>query len=112
MSVNRGSLKGKAVDGLAAKDQEWLDAEVKRLYRGKQLGGHMNNFFDCVKDRSLPISDVFTHHRTMTSCHLCNIAMLLKRKLRWDPTREQFVGDEEANTLRSKPQRKLCTIPT
>jgi len=109
--VSRGKLTGTPIEDLSAKDQEWLDAEVKRLYKGKELNGHMNNFFECVKDRSLPISDVFTHQRSITTCHLCNIAMLLKRKLRWDPEKEDFVGDAEASALRSRPQRKPYTIP-
>lgn len=111
INVSRGSLTGKPIEDLTAKDQEWLDGEVKKLYRGKPLNGHMNNFFECVKDRSLPISDVFTHHRSVSSCHLCNLAMLLKRKLRWDPEKEDFIGDAEASALRSRPQRQPYTIP-
>ena len=61
--------------------------------------GHMANFFECVKARKEPVSDVWTHHRELTSCHLCNLAMLLKRKLRWDPAKEEFIGDAEANRL-------------
>jgi predicted dehydrogenase len=109
--VSRGSLTGKPIEELTAKDQEWLAGEVKQLYKGKELNGHMNNFFECVQDRSLPISDVFTHHRSVSSCHLCNIAMLLKRKLRWDPQIEDFLGDEEASALRSRPRREPYSIP-
>jgi hypothetical protein len=66
----------------------------------------MGNFYDCLKSRAEPISDVATQHRTATACHLGNIAMRLGRKLRWDPQREQFVGDDEANGWLSRPQRK------
>jgi hypothetical protein len=66
----------------------------------------MENFFACVKARKEPVSDVFSHHRHLTSCHLSNLAMLLKRKLRWDPKSELFVGDTQANALLSRPQRK------
>jgi hypothetical protein len=97
---------------LSGSDAQWLNEEVAKLYRGMPMNGHMDNFFDCVKSRKLPISDVFTHHRTMTSCHLCNLAMLLKRKLKWDPAAEQFVGDERANALLSRPQRKGYEITT
>ena len=78
-------------------DKRWLDEEVVKLYRGKKPTTHMENFFQCIQERSLPISDVFTHHRSMTSCHLCNIAILLDRKLKWNPEKEEFVGDEQAN---------------
>jgi predicted dehydrogenase len=108
--VSRQELKGEPVEHLTAADQAWLDAGVKDLCRGKEPGSHMGNFFECVKDRSLPISDVFTHHRSVSACHLCNIAMLLKRKLRWDPRQEQFAGDEEANALLSRPQRAPYAI--
>ena len=66
----------------------------------------MQNFFDCVKDRSEPISDVFSHHRTMTSCHMCNIALMVGRDLRWDPKREVFLDNEMANQLMSRPSRQ------
>ena len=51
------------------------------------------------------VSDVFTHHRSVSSCHLCNIGMLLGRKLRWDPANERFVGDDEANQMLSRDIR-------
>lgn len=104
--VNRGKLEGKTIEELSESDKEWLQKEVEKLYRGMPISGHMANFFDCIKSRQLPISDVFTHHRSMTGCHLCNLAMILKRKLQWDPQREVFVGDDQANALLSRPQRK------
>jgi hypothetical protein len=58
-----------------------------------------------VKDRSLPISDVFSHHRILTTCHLSNIAMRLGRNLKWDPQSEQVIGDPEANAWQSREQR-------
>jgi myo-inositol 2-dehydrogenase/D-chiro-inositol 1-dehydrogenase len=108
--VNRGRLTGEPVENLSDADKEWLDREVIKLYKGKQPGNHMKNFFECVKDRTQPISDVFTHHRTMTACHLSNIAILLKRKLRWDPVKQDFVGDDQASALRSRRQREPYTI--
>jgi hypothetical protein len=65
----------------------------------------MQNFFDCVVSRDTPISDVETHHRTMTCCHLCNIALMLGRELQWDPKKEEFMGDEQATKLMSRPRR-------
>ncbi len=66
---------------------------------------HMTNFFECVRERKEPVSDVFSHHRAVSTCHLANIAMLLKRKLRWDPEKEDFVGDETASNLVARPRR-------
>ncbi len=61
---------------------------------------------NCVKDRSLPASGVFSHHRTVTTCHMANLAIRLGRTLHWNPETEQIVGDHEANAWQSRPQRK------
>jgi len=108
--VNRGKITGKPLEELTESDKQWLDEECVKLYKGKTNRNHMDNFFECVRDRSEPVSDVFTHHRELSSCHMCNIAMLLGRKLRWDPRREDFVGDEEASSMVSRHQREPYTI--
>jgi hypothetical protein len=67
----------------------------------------MDNFFACVKDRNVEtLSDVVSQHRSASTCHLVNIALRLGRKLKWDPKEERFVGDDEANRLLSREQRK------
>lgn len=126
--VNRGRLSGKPIEELSKADREWLGEQTVALYRGKPIDpfdnategiydgidrasvDHMQNFFDCVKDRSTPISDVFTHHRAVSSCHLTNLAMLLDRKLRWDPAKEDFIDDPVASALLSRPQRSPYEI--
>ena len=65
----------------------------------------MGNFFDCIADNDEPISDVNSHVRTMNSCHLCNIALMLGRELKWDPQEERFDGDEQATALTSRHRR-------
>ena len=104
--VNRGKLQGKPVDELTAADNQELEERIIELCKGKQPGSHMGNFFACLEDRKLPISDVFTHHRTMTSCHLCNITLMLGRDLQWDPNQQQFLGDEQATALMSRARRE------
>jgi len=108
--VNRRRITGKPVEELAGADKERMEQAALELYKGKQPRGHMQNFFDCIAEGGEPVSDVATHHRELSSCHMCNIAMLLKRKLRWDPAKEQFLGDDEANALLSRPRRKPYTI--
>jgi len=126
--VNRGRLSGKPIEELTKADRESLGDQTIRLYRGKPIDpfdvatddtytgydrastNHMQNMFDCVKDRSTPISDVFTHHRAVSSCHLTNIAMLLRRKLRWDPAKEDFIDDPQASALLARPQRSPYEI--
>ncbi len=66
----------------------------------------MRNFSECVKTREQPVSDVYTHHRAITTCHLANIAMRLGRTIHWDPQAEQIVGDAEAQKWQSREQRK------
>ncbi len=90
------------------KHRAWSDQprDIGHLRKGKQPDGHMGNFIQCTKDRSLPISDVYSHHRVLTTCHLANIALRLGRKLNWDATSEQITGDEEANAWQSRAQRK------
>ncbi len=72
----------------------------------------MGNFFDCVRQRRQPLSDVAGQHRSVSTCHLGNISMHLGRKLAWDPEKELFLGDEEANGRLSRPQRAPYEIET
>jgi len=66
---------------------------------------HVRNFLDCVRSRQDPIGLVEIGHRTASICHLGNIAMMLKRKVQWDPEKEQFVNDDEANGMLDRPMR-------
>jgi hypothetical protein len=67
---------------------------------------HVRNFLDCVKSRKNPNADVEEGHRSAILCHLGNISTRLGRTLRWDVTKEQIVGDTEANGWLSKPYRE------
>jgi len=71
---------------------------------------HHRNFLDCVRSRKDPVAPCEVAHRSATVCHLGNIAMLLGRELRWDPVRERFVEDDEANRMVSRPQRAPWTL--
>ena len=72
---------------------------------------HIDNFFDCMKTRQLPNADVEIGHRSVSFCHLVNLTRRLNRKLQWDPVKEQFVGDDEANKLVDLPRRKGYELP-
>ncbi len=102
--VSRGKLTGEPVDEL--KKNPILEKVLIALRKGKRFDSHMGNFIECVRDRSMPVSDVFSHHRALTTCHLANIAMRLGRKLTWDPVNELIVGDAEANAWQKREQRK------
>ncbi len=78
------------------------------LYKSEN---HDQNFLDCIKSRKRPIADVETGHRSATVCHLGNIARWVGRPLKWDPVKEQFTGDAEANKLLDRPRRKQYDFP-
>ena len=68
---------------------------------------HHTDFFNSVRARSRPVSDISVAARTITVCHLGNIAYELGRPIKWDPSKEQFINDPEADRLRSRPMRAL-----
>jgi predicted dehydrogenase len=90
---------------------ESLRGELKGL--GDKPGGgldvaaHARNFFDCVKSRGRPAANSQVMRRSHIACHAAALAWLLNRKLRLDPAKEEFIGDDEANSLRSLPSRKV-----
>ncbi len=104
MFVSRGDLTGTPVEDLET--NPLASDTITKLYKGRKPGDHMLNFFECVDAREQPISDVMTHHRSITTCHLANIAIRLNRSLQWDPQAEQIVGDDDANQWQSREQRK------
>jgi hypothetical protein len=77
-------------------------------YRGR--GGINGDFLHCVKTRQLPFRDIAIAHRTVTVCHLGNIAYWLNRPIRWDPVREEIIGDEQASRWLSRPMRAPWTL--
>lgn len=64
----------------------------------------------CIKTRKTPFQDVEYGHRVATVCHLGNICLMLDRRLRWDPDREDFIGDAEASRLVDRPRRGTWQI--
>jgi hypothetical protein len=66
---------------------------------------HKANWLECIKSRKETIAPAEIGHRSCTVCLLGEIAMLLGRKLKWDPDNEQFIGDEMANRMLSRPMR-------
>jgi len=77
-------------------------------YRGR--GGIFGDFVHCVKTRQRPFRDIERAHRAVATCHLCNIAFWLKRPLKFDPEKERFIGDDEANRWIDRPRRAPWTI--
>ena len=113
--VSRGNESVTASDPVAKlKDARALNASDPKiitsvigpneihLYESKD---HHGNWLDCVRSRRQPIAPVEVAHRSCSACLLHHIAMKTKRKLHWDPLRERFKNDAEANAMLARPQR-------
>ena len=72
---------------------------------------HIQNWVDCIRTRHKPVAHAEVGHRTQVICHLINICRELGRRLTWDPVKEEFLRDEQANALRSRPRRKGYELP-
>jgi predicted dehydrogenase len=98
--------KLKDATALAASDPKIITSVIGEdeihLYESKN---HHANWLDCVKSRKQPIAPVEVAHRSCSACLLHHIAMKLKRKVFWDPIKERFKNDDEANSMLSRPQR-------
>jgi hypothetical protein len=66
---------------------------------------HGQNLLDCIKTRGRPVSDVLTGHRAAVLNHLGNIAVWTGRAIKWDPVKEEILGDPEAARWLSRPMR-------
>ena len=71
---------------------------------------HHGNWLESIRDNKEPIAPVEEAHRSCSACLLHHIAMKLNRKVYWDPVKEQFKNDDEANKMVSRPQRKAYAI--
>lgn len=91
---------------LAASDPKIIQSVIGpdeiHLYESKDQHG---NWLDCIISRKAPISPAEMGHRACSTCLLHDMAMVLKRKLYWDPVHERFHNDDEANGMLSRPQR-------
>ena len=105
MFVNRGKITGTPIEENWDKDL-YTQEDVQRLYKGKPHEGHKNNFYRCIRDGGLPVSDAFSHVQAMSTCHLSAIAARLDRVIKWDPKAEKILGDDQAATFVARDRRK------
>ena len=75
------------------------------IHLHESIGGHKQDFLTAVRTRGDVVAPAHAGHRTNSACALGEIAMLLGRKLRWDPVAERFLNDESANALIARPMR-------
>lgn len=98
VDVTRGGLKTEP----ESLQKEIIGPDEIHLYESRD---HKQNFLDCIKSRKEPIANAETGHRSASLCHLGNIAMLLGRKLKWDPQKEHFINDSAANSMLARSMR-------
>ncbi len=96
--VNRGKFEATP----EAIGKEPLGPNAIRLYKSDN---HAKDFLDCVRSRKRPICDVEVGCRSVTVCHLGNIAYWTHKRLKWDPRNEKFVGDTEADKWLDRDKR-------
>jgi len=96
---------------LDSKPENIAGAEIKpgekHLYYSEN---HYADWINAIKNRTRPVADVATGHRTATVCNIANIAYLLKRPLKWDPVTEKFHKDGPANRLLTRKYRKPYSL--
>lgn len=116
----RGGTKWIGDEGWVWVDRGGIDASDKNLLKPNVIGpndirlyksdDHKQNFIDCVKSRQLTITPAETACRSISVGHLGEIAMILKRKIRWNPEKEEIVGDPEASALLCRSYREPWTL--
>jgi predicted dehydrogenase len=108
LTTGGGNTRFEGSDGWVFVTRGKIDAEPKSLLKEKigpdeihlyNSRGHKQNFLDCIKSRKDPIASAEIGHRSSTVCHLGNIAMLMGRKVKWDPKRERFINDGAADSM-------------
>jgi len=98
IAVDRSAMTAVPADII----REPLHPDETHLYRSES---HSGNFLECVRTRKRPISDVDIAHRAASALLLSGVVKQLRRPLKWDPQREEFPGDEEANRMLSYAKR-------
>ena len=102
--VNRSKITGRPIEE-NWDEGKFGDEDLVRLYKGKQYEAHKDNFYRCIREGGLPVSDVFSHVQAMNTCHLAAIAARLGRVIKWDPKSEKIVGDDQAATFFARKPR-------
>jgi predicted dehydrogenase len=105
---HQGGIRFEGAEGWVFVNRGVIDAYPKSLLRTRPIptfDSHVRNFLNCLKLRKEPAAPVEAGHRSAAVCHLGNIAMLLGRKLNWDPKNERFINDQEAQRMTAHSMR-------
>jgi predicted dehydrogenase len=102
-------------DGWVFVDRERIEAKPESLLKWQpgpddvhlyKSDNHYRNFMDCVKSRKETICPVEVAQRSDSICQLSDITIRLKRKMKWDPEKERFIGDSEADKMLTRSMRE------
>ncbi|MFK5974014.1 MAG: Gfo/Idh/MocA family oxidoreductase [Flavobacteriaceae bacterium] len=114
--VSRGSYTASASDPVdKEKSNEALNASDPKILESviganeihlQKIDDQHGNWLECIKSREQPISPIEKGHKACTVCLISDIAMQFDRKLDWDPDKEIFLNNDEANAMLSREQRK------
>mgnify|MGYP006304529289 CR=1 FL=1 len=105
-SVETGDSGGIVVKPDSLKNE--IGSDEKTV--GLDVTAHARNFFDCVNSRKLTAANQHVMRRSHIACHAAALAWLFNRELRLDPVKEEFIDDDEANSLRSRPARDPWSV--
>jgi hypothetical protein len=94
---------------VAAHPAELIDTSRPKI-PGYPANFHVRNFLACVRSRGVTRANADVACWSHIACHAANIALFLGRKVTYDPTKNEFIGDEEANRLRSEALREPWRI--
>jgi predicted dehydrogenase len=82
-----------------------VETAAKERHSGLDVAAHTRNFFDCVRSRGKPAANSRVMRHSHIACHAAALSWILKRRVKLDPVKEEFIGDDEANGLRVRPAR-------
>ncbi len=115
LEINRNKVSSNPPE-IAAGLLKQIDVdEEERKWSDKlalwQARWHLQDWLNCIRTRARPVADVEIGHRSVSVCHLINIAREIGHRLHWDPVREKFVNDNEANERLRRERRQGFELP-
>jgi predicted dehydrogenase len=106
---NPPEIAGQILESLDVAEEERKWSDDLALWQARE---HLQNWLESVKSRERPVADVEIGHRSVTVCHLANIARAAGRSLRWDPAKERFIDDSVADALLVRERRQGFELPS
>ncbi len=110
MGQKKPTITGKALYEYDKYPEDETEKDLER-HVASAVRGHMRDFLHAIGTRGKPVADIEQGHISTASCILANLSLKLGRSLTWDSSKQQVVGDEEANRLLRRPYREPWVHP-